>query len=323
MAYFKEMEKLESLIENNKALIRTEKLDAVFLNEKEFPIWGLSLGSEAADAPVFALFGGVHGIERIGSQVVLTYLNALVNRLKWDQTYHSLLRKIKIIAIPIINPAGMFLNSRSNLNGIDLMRNAPQDTRVNSKFLVSGHRVSASLPWYRGEKDGEMEKESAALMAFCKKRLFGAPFFLSLDIHSGFGLNDRIWHPYACSLDHFPAYEQLEKITRTFEETYPYHIYQFEPQTDSYGIHGDLWDYLTLFHEAQTIAGKQGALIPLTLEIGSWNWVKKNPRQIFSKEGIFNPVKRHRYERAMRRHYQLLDFLLHATANHEYWSDLP
>ena len=47
--------------------------------------------------------------------------------------------------------------------------------------------------------------------------------------------------------------------------------------------------------------------LPLTLEMGSWLWVKKNPRQLFSRHGIFNPLIEHRQQRVLRRHLALLD----------------
>ncbi|CAH2929990.1 MAG: FIG011155: Zinc carboxypeptidase-related protein [uncultured Paraburkholderia sp.] len=47
----------------------------------------------------------------------------------------------------------------------------------------------------------------------------------------------------------------------------------------------------------------------MTLELGSWLWIKKNPRQLFSRQGFFNPVKAHRTARVLRRHANLLDFL--------------
>lgn len=59
--------------------------------------------------------------------------------------------------------------------------------------------------------------------------------------------------------------------------------------------------------------------IPLTLEMGSWTWLRKNPRQIFSSFGAFNPMMPHRYERILRRHLILLDFLVRATRNHKLW----
>ena len=51
----------------------------------------------------------------------------------------------------------------------------------------------------------------------------------------------------------------------------------------------------------------------MTLELGSWLWIRKNPQQIFSRHGIFNPIKAHRIKRVLRRHADLLDFLTRAA----------
>jgi len=48
-------------------------------------------------------------------------------------------------------------------------------------------------------------------------------------------------------------------------------------------------------------------------------WVKKNPRQLFSRGGIFNPLILHREQRVLRRHLPLLDFALRAAAGHALW----
>jgi hypothetical protein len=57
----------------------------------------------------------------------------------------------------------------------------------------------------------------------------------------------------------------------------------------------------------------------MTLELGSWLWIRKNPRQIFSRHGIFNPIKAHRIKRVLRRHADLLDFLARAAYSVPQW----
>lgn len=59
--------------------------------------------------------------------------------------------------------------------------------------------------------------------------------------------------------------------------------------------------------------------LPLTLEMGSWLWVKKNPRQLFSRHGIFNPLIGHRLQRVLRRHLSWLDFLVRAASGYQRW----
>ena len=63
--------------------------------------------------------------------------------------------------------------------------------------------------------------------------------------------------------------------------------------------------------------------LPLTLELGSWLWIKKNPRQLFSRNGIFNPLINHRQQRVLRRHLSLLDFLARAACSHARWTPAP
>jgi hypothetical protein len=48
--------------------------------------------------------------------------------------------------------------------------------------------------------------------------------------------------------------------------------------------------------------------------MGSWLWVKKNPRQLFSRHGIFNPLIEHRRQRVLRRHLAWLDFMTRAAS---------
>ena len=53
--------------------------------------------------------------------------------------------------------------------------------------------------------------------------------------------------------------------------------------------------------------------------MGSWLWVKKNPRQLFSRQGIFNPSVEHRLHRVLRGHAVWLDFLMRAACSHANW----
>jgi hypothetical protein len=99
--------------------------------------------------------------------------------------------------------------------------------------------------------------------------------------------------------------------------TLPNHVYRVEQTARAYTIRGDLWDHL--YDRRRATGG--GVMLPLTLEMGSWAWVRKNPLQGLSSLGRFNPVKPHRHRRTLRRHLPLLDFLFHAAASHRTWLD--
>jgi hypothetical protein len=90
-------------------------------------------------------------------------------------------------------------------------------------------------------------------------------------------------------------------------------VYVIEPQSRQYLAHGDLWDHLAMRADALRV------FLPLTLEMGSWLWVKKNPRQFFSLRGLFNPLVEHREQRVLRRHWPLLDFIVRAAMSASRW----
>ncbi len=299
-------------------LIQHYELDPVYVDGNSYPIIGFSIGNQSDNVPTLGLFGGVHGLERVGSHVVITYLTSLFKQLAWDQELRETFNHCKIVSIPLINPGGMALHMRSNPNGIDLMRNAPTEESSNPTFLVSGQRYSNKLPWYRGEEGKPMEIESQALVDFCRDQFFSSPATITMDFHSGFGMKDRLWFPYAKSDEPFPNMKQVQNLVDILDETLPHHVYKVEPQFDSYTISGDMWDYIYDLHYQENLAN-ENMLIPWTLEMGSWIWVKKNPLQIFTSGGFFNPIKSHRYDRTMRRHMLLIDFLFRASRNYKSW----
>ena len=279
------------------------------------PVYAIGLGNPSPDVPAIGFFGGVHGLERIGAEVVIAFLQSLVMRLQWDATLHSQLESVRLLFMPIVNPGGMLLGTRANPQGIDLMRNAPVDAVDKVPFLVGGQRVSATLPWYRGLAGVPMEAENLALCAEVRSELLSRPFSMALDCHSGFGASDRIWLPFAHTRKPITHLAEMQALKEVFFQTYSHHPYVFEPQSLQYLAHGDIWDYLYL----EACAQPERLFLPLTLEMGSWLWIKKNPRQMFSLKGIFNPLIAHRQQRVLRRHLSLLDFLCRATASHARW----
>jgi len=297
-------------------MMRTEELAMIQHRDLSLPLLALEFGSTDPKASVFFLTGGVHGLERIGTRVILSYLKTLVNLSLWDKSIHDLLGRVRFSVIPIVNPVGMYYGRRSNGNGVDLMRNAPVDAEgVPSISIAAGHRISPRLPWYRGEQGRPMEDEAKAITSYFEERFAKASSVIALDVHSGFGAVDRLWFPYAKTQTPFPNLKEVFQLTHLLDRVYPHHIYKVEPQSASYTTHGDLWDYL---YDRRREAG--GSLfIPLTLELGSWLWIKKNPRQLFSALGMFNPLLPHRTSRILRRHLHLLDFLVRAAATPEAW----
>ncbi len=315
MSSFPELRELKRIIEQGKGHLDAYVACEIAYKEHEFPVYVLTMGNADPSVPAIGFFGGIHGLERIGTQVLLHFIRSLLNRLTWDKGLQHLMQEVRLVFMPLVNPGGMWQSTRCNLNGVDLMRNAPIEAEGRVPFLLGGQRISPILPWYRGKADAPMEKENQVLVGAVRKELLSRSFSIAVDCHSGFGLRDHVWFPHAHTVQPIRHMADIIALEALFHEVHPNTRYVFEPQSLHYQTHGDVWDYLYL--EAET--NPERIFLPLTLEMGSWLWVKKNPRQLFSVQGIFNPIVEHRQNRVLRRHAFWLDFLMRATAGYNEW----
>jgi hypothetical protein len=311
-----ELLEVEAIIRDGGGLLDARVVREVDCGARRFPIYAIGLGNPARSVPAAGFFGGFHGLERIGAEVVIAFLRNLVTRLRWDRVLQQQLESVRLVFMPLVNPGGIWLRTRANPNGVDLMRNAPVEASAMVPFMVGGQRFSAGLPWYRGAPGAAMELENDAVCEVVDDELLSRDFSIAVDCHSGFGVDDRIWFPYAHSAEPIANLPEIYALRGIFEEAHPYHRYIFEPQSSQYLAHGDLWDYL--YQRADAKSGR--TFLPLTLEMGSWLWVKKNPRQVLSRQGLFNPLLAHRQRRVLRRHVPLLDFIARAACGCRGWA---
>ncbi len=316
-AHLPELEKLESLVSGWRSA-RTQVIGHTEYRGETLPIYSIGFGPEDRSKPTLLFVGGVHGLERIGTQILLAQLNTYKASQSWDELHRRILERVRVFFIPIINPVGMSLRTRANGAGVDLMRNAPTNAAEPGRWyqLYRGHRLSSRLPWYRGKLDEAMQPEAEALWSFVRREVFPSNVSITLDVHSGFTGKDRLWFPYARTRELFPRAPEMFAFEQLLRETHPNHLYVVEPQSVNYTTHGDLWDYIFDQHSALE---KGKLLLPLTLELSAASWYRKNPRQLTSRTGFFHPVKEHRLTRVLRRHRALFDFLLRAAYSHERW----
>jgi hypothetical protein len=314
-AWPQELLELQALLDAAGEQLAQRVVCDVVVGNVALPVHAITLGNPDPQVPAIGFFGGVHGLERIGAEVVLAYLRSIVGRLRWDLALRHQLERMRMVFMPLVNPGGLAQGTRANPQGVDLMRNAPIECREhNVPLLLGGQRLSAALPWYRGPAGMPMQPEAQALCDVVERELASHTFALSIDCHSGFGLTDRLWFPFAHTARPIEHLSELHAFSELLDEALVHHRYLCEPQSRQYLAHGDLWDHLYLR------ALERGAtLLPLTLEMGSWIWVKKNPRQFFSRHGLFNPLIEHRQQRALRRHVALLDFAARAAYSHGQW----
>lgn len=310
------MDDLESLIAGFGEAARAKVIATVQNGENSYPLYSVSIGSPDPQAPAIGFFGGVHGLERIGSEVVLSYMHTLLELLRWDRILRERLKHTRMVFMPLVNPVGIVNRTRSNGRGVDLMRNAPLESEESGSALWRGHRRSNKLPWYRGEAGAPLEVEAQALIQVVEDELLTSTHSIAVDVHSGFGARDRFWFPFAHSKKPFPYLAETFALKELFDQTYPHHVYEFEPVSRQYTIHGDLWDYIFLRNRDRL---RPRFFLPFTLEMGSWQWVKKNPLHILKRDGLFHPVLPHRRLRILRRHVYLFDFLHRSLLAPEVW----
>lgn len=316
-----ELRALNRILHQGARWLRSEVVLHVPMKNFSLPVHVIEMGSRSPHAPVIGFFGGVHGVERIGSQILLSWLHTLAYRLDWDDQLARRLERVRLVFMPMVNPGGIWNNTRCNPRGVDLMRNAPVDAMGKVPFLVGGHRIGPWLPWYRGKRGEAMQEEASALVNVVRKKLLNAPFAMSIDCHSGFGRQDRVWCGYARTHRPIPHLAEVFALKQLLDRTYPHHHpYIIEPQSVNYTTHGDLWDHL---YDLSLESGQERIFLPFTLEMGSWLWVKKNPRQMLDFFGYFNPVIDHRQHRVLRQHLPLFEFLMAATDCWQRWVPLP
>ena len=305
------------------------------------PVHALCLGNPDPAVPALALVGGVHGLERVGSQVVLAWLERFVARLaQGDAATHGLLDRLRLVVMPLVNPVGLALGTRSNGRGVDLMRNAPVQAATGALPLVGGHRLGRWLPWYRGTAQAALEPEAEALCRLVREQLLPHRLALALDCHSGFGRVDRLWFPWAHRHEPAPHLAEFHALGQALvqrgaaahpapaeaQDARPRHRrrggWHVEPQNLRYLAHGDLWDHLYRESLAAPAPGPEplvrSTLLPLTLEIGSWRWGLRAPRQLLRAAGLFNPPAA-RLPGVLRRHAAGIEQLVQLAAAPAQW----
>ena len=134
-----ELLELDALIRHGERHLRVTTVHQVPMGELTLPVHVIELGSRSPNAPVVGFFGGVHGVERIGSQVLMSWLHSLIHRLQWDDQLHRRLEKVRLVFMPMINPGGIWRRTRSNSTVMSADPTLPANT-----FIASRRRCSAA-----------------------------------------------------------------------------------------------------------------------------------------------------------------------------------
>jgi Zinc carboxypeptidase len=299
------------LVKKSDGLMRIRQLDYSSPSKKgqRWPIYLLEVGKKSAfkkHAPL--LVSGVHGLETIGIRIHLDILSRLIDTKGRHYSPDLIAGKFGLYSIPIMNPAGVAGVTRSNARGIDLNRNSGVEAEGALPFF-GGHKLTGALPYFRGHTK---ERETRALFHFLHEEFLRRrkKVHLALDIHSGYGSQNFFWWPYSFSKKVVFQEQAFLKIAARLRSSHP--LYRIEPMALSYQTHGDLWDAALIEFE-RTQQNKKSLFLPFTLEVGTWQEIRKSPRRLFNREAIFNPPRESR-KAYLKAHRALLWDFVHLYA---------
>ena len=102
MSALPELTELERILELGRGHLQSSVACEVSTGNQRFPVYRLTMGNPDPTLPAIGFFGGVHGLERIGTQVLLYFLRSLLTRLEWDKSLHHLLQDVRLVFMPLI-----------------------------------------------------------------------------------------------------------------------------------------------------------------------------------------------------------------------------
>jgi hypothetical protein len=78
---FREQLELEAILQAGSAAFDIRVSCETRVDGRHFPVYSAAIGSSDPQAPAIGFFGGIHGLERIGTQLLLDYMRSLLSRL--------------------------------------------------------------------------------------------------------------------------------------------------------------------------------------------------------------------------------------------------
>ena len=165
----------------------------------------VDLGGSTSDKPLIMLSGGVHAREFAGPEYLVKCLNDTLAKAQTDVYTRSLLERVTIVAVPLVNPDGRELimeggasRRKSNANGVDLNRALPS---VNAGQLAAGVRLAhnysdePSLEFFAGYSLGS-ESETQAMIKWFNTYVPKASVYIDLHQQGGISYYNK---PFATS----------------------------------------------------------------------------------------------------------------------------
>jgi len=156
------------------------------------PIWALKISDNPKtqeDEPELRYIGMMHGDEPVGMENTLRFATMLLEGYGDDSRLTQLVDTTEIWIVPNMNPDGLELGLRNNVNDVDLNRNFPEGSVTRIGNIWAGPAMDTSA----------VEPETAAMMKWSAAN----SFTLSANFHSGSLL---VNYPYDSNANQTPDY---------------------------------------------------------------------------------------------------------------------
>ena len=250
------------------------------------PIHALRFG--AADPTLAALLvtGGVHGLERIGTTSRSRFSRRSSRASSGTRCCTSCSRACASSSCRCVNPVGMARGSRANGSGVDLMRNAPAASlRWHAARRRPALLVAAAL--VHGRRRARWSPNRRPCVRLVERELFASP--LAIAARPALGLR-----PHRSALVSVRAHARAAARSRprSTRSSALLDDDAAEPRLSRSSRPRASTRSAATSGTTSTIAGAARAaasLISLTLEMGSWSWVRKNPLQGLSSARPVQP----------------------------------
>lgn len=195
---------LQRIVEEHPDLASLDSIGSSVMGDE---LWRLTLRDADADpAYVAYIDGGHHANEYLGVELAMAFLGWLVEgHAAGDERALAILADYEIRAVPMVNPDGNYVGTRTNANGVNLNRNYPYQWGVEPGS--SGDPNSGN---YRGPAPLS-EPESRALW----EDVNATDPVVWITMHTG--IAEMYW-PWGWTADKAPDWQMFESLEKPFEE---------------------------------------------------------------------------------------------------------
>jgi hypothetical protein len=251
------------------------------LGGKDLPLVEITGTGGSGDKKHLWVQFGIHAREWISGATGQFIADKLTSGYGTDARITSLLDKVRIVLIPIVNPDGYsytwngsrLWRKNRNGQGVDINRNYPDHWA-----LTGGASTSPSSETYKGPSAGS-EAETKALMAAYQS--YSAGMIGAIDFHS---YSQLLLRPYGWTNNKSPdeaAFSQLGSSMKSIIKSSRGTDYTSQPSIDLYMTTGTASDW---FYGSSTTAKGQfrsyGITIELSPDSSDWNGFVLPPDQI-------------------------------------------